>query len=105
MDNIFFLNDKQMQVIYSAQCLPDLQSHTTFTHFTEHIQSIPITGFKHYLEFPGIKALIAAHKEQNNLNWTELDWTTLAWAIHTLIEHAIFTLSPGLDSNVGETTN
>ena len=54
-----------MQAIYSALCLPDLQFHAASAHFTEHIQSALITGFKSLPGLPGVKGLIAAYIWRN----------------------------------------
>ena len=54
-----------MQVIHSTLCLPDLLFHAASAHFTEHIQSVLITGFKSLPGLPGVKGLIAAYIWRN----------------------------------------
>ena len=78
-----------MQVIYSALCLPGLWSQPTFT---EHIQSLLITGFKLLPGPPGIKGLIAGYIGRNpNLS-----------KLHPYRICNFRTLSSGSDSNADD---
>ena len=54
-----------MQAIYSALCLHDLLFHAASAHFTEHIQSVLINGFKSLTGLPGVKGLIAVYIGHN----------------------------------------